>query len=176
VLDAHPGAGYLLDADGRIRWLNGAARKLVGECTGQPFLDVIIPQDRARASAAFNDKVLGSKEATELRLEVRSRPWFDTRGDQLGSRPRRIIGRWASSGSPPPGADLLRTPRRAPHLTPRQRETLMLLGEGASTEMIADHLGIARETARNHIRAVLRELGARTRLEAVVEAHARGLL
>jgi len=52
----------------------------------------------------------------------------------------------------------------------------MLLGEGASTEMIADHLGIARETARNHIRAVLRELGARTRLEAVVEAHARGLL
>jgi DNA-binding CsgD family transcriptional regulator len=52
----------------------------------------------------------------------------------------------------------------------------MLLGEGASTEMIAQRLGIARETARNHIRAVLRELNARTRLEAVVEAHARGLL
>jgi PAS domain S-box-containing protein len=167
---------YLLDREGRIRWLNGAARKLVGECTGRSFLDVIVPQDRTRASAAFNDKILGREDATELRLEVRTR-----RGStpvEISSvavrarshRPVGVFGLAAPRRRPVPDR------RREPHLTPRQRETLMLLGEGASTEMIAEHLGVARETARNHIRAVLRELGARTRLEAVVEAQARGLL
>jgi PAS domain S-box-containing protein len=167
---------YLVDADGRIRWLNGAARRLVGDCTGRSFLDVIVPRDRSRAEAAFNDKILGRKDATELRLEVRGRRGSTpvevssvaVRG--RSHRPVGVFGLAAPRRTPPPDAS------RAPHLTPRQRETLMLLGEGASTEMIAEQLGVARETARNHIRAVLRELGARTRLEAVVEAHARGLL
>jgi len=97
----------------------------------------------------------------------------------------RVTGSVAvrGDGPTPVGVFGLATPRRVelssariPHFTPRQRETLMLLGEGASTEMIARELGVARETARNHVRAVLRELGVKTRLEAVVEAHARGLL
>ena len=169
---------YLLDSDGRIRWLNDAARRLVGECRGRPFLDVVVPRDRTRASAAFNDKILGRKDATELRLEVRTR-----RGStpvEISSvavsgrsqRPVGVFGLAAPRRTPRPSSAASRTP----HLTRRQRQTLMLLGEGASTEMIAEKLGVARETARNHIRAVLRELGAKTRLEAVVEAHARGLL
>ena len=176
VLERMRVPAYLLDAEGRITWLNGAARRLVGECTGRSFLDVIVPQDRARASAAFNDKILGRKDATELRLEVRTRRGSTpveissvaVRG--RSDRPVGVFGLAAPRRMPPPEAS------RAPHLTPRQRETPMLLGEGASTEMIAERLGVARETARNHIRAVLRELGVRTRLEAVVEAHARGLL
>ena len=70
VLERMRVPAYLLAADGRIRWLNGAARKLVGECRGRSFLDVVVPQDRTRASAAFNDKILGRKDATELRLDV----------------------------------------------------------------------------------------------------------
>jgi DNA-binding NarL/FixJ family response regulator len=61
-------------------------------------------------------------------------------------------------------------------LTPRQREVLRLLGEGRSTDAIASDLGVAVETARNHIRAVLRGLGVHSRLEAVVEGRERGLL
>jgi len=167
---------YLLDADGRIRWLNAAARRLVGDCTGRSFLDVIVPQDRTRAGAAFGDKILGRKDATDLRLQVRTRRGsipvevssVAVRGRR--ERPVGVFGLAALRPRRPPES------KRAPHLTPRQRETLTLLGEGASTEMIAGQLGVARETARNHIRAVLRELGASTRLEAVVEAHARGLL
>jgi DNA-binding CsgD family transcriptional regulator len=41
---------------------------------------------------------------------------------------------------------------------------------------IADALGISRETVRNHVRGILRTLGVHSRLEAVVEAHRRGLL
>jgi two-component system nitrate/nitrite response regulator NarL len=61
-------------------------------------------------------------------------------------------------------------------LTPRQAEVLRLLGEGLSTEAIAARLGIAVETSRNHIRAVLRGLNVHSRLEAVVAGRERGLL
>jgi PAS domain S-box-containing protein len=168
---------YLIDNTGRIRWLNSAARKLVGDEIGRPFLEVIVPQDRPRARIAFREKILGGKEATELRLEVRT-----AQGTSTPVEISSIVVRGMSNRAV--GVFGLAVPRtldlsevhRPPHLTPRQQETLMLLGEGASTEMIAERLGVARETARNHIRAVLRELNARTRLEAVVKAHARGLL
>jgi DNA-binding CsgD family transcriptional regulator len=64
----------------------------------------------------------------------------------------------------------------AASLTARQREVLVLLGEGLSTAAIAARLGLSKETVRNHVRAVLQELGAHSRLEAVVEARRRGLL
>jgi DNA-binding CsgD family transcriptional regulator len=176
VLDRLRVPAYLIDGKGTIRWLNRAARDLVGDETGRPFLDVVVPRDRERATTAFEDKILGRHEATELRLDVMTRR--GTTPVEISSvtvrgrshRPVGVFGLAAPRRAEPPGS------RRAPHLTPRQRETLMLLGEGASTEMIAERLGVARETARNHIRAVLRELGARTRLEAVLEAHARGML
>ena len=50
------------------------------------------------------------------------------------------------------------------------------VGHSSCTEAIASRLGVAVETARNHIRAVLRELGVHSRLEAVVAGRERGLL
>jgi DNA-binding CsgD family transcriptional regulator len=64
----------------------------------------------------------------------------------------------------------------APILTARQNEVLQLLGEGASTDQIAAMLHLSKETVRNHIRHVLRALGAHSRLEAVALAHRQGLL
>jgi len=63
-----------------------------------------------------------------------------------------------------------------PELTARQYETLVLLADGLGTAEIAARLGVADETARNHIRALLRELGAHSRLEALVRAYQLGLL
>ncbi len=48
----------------------------------------------------------------------------------------------------------------APLLTPRQLEVLKLLAAGASTSQIQETLQISRETVRNHIRHLLRALGA----------------
>ena len=67
-------------------------------------------------------------------------------------------------------------PPDAPHLTPRQAEVLRHLAVGCSTEQIAQELNISLETVRNHIRAVLRKLGARSRLEAVAKARRQGLI
>ena len=61
-------------------------------------------------------------------------------------------------------------------LTPRQREVLGLLNEGLSVHQIAGKLGLTETTVRNHIRAVLSELGAHSQLQAVVSARRNGLL
>lgn len=59
---------------------------------------------------------------------------------------------------------------RPPKLTPRQLEVLTLIGRGYSAKAIADELGIAEPTVRNHIRAVLVELRAHSQLAAVAAA------
>jgi DNA-binding CsgD family transcriptional regulator len=60
-------------------------------------------------------------------------------------------------------------------VTARQFETLELLA-GLGTSAIASRLGVAEETARNHIRGLLRQLGVHSRLEAVVLAYRLGLV
>jgi PAS domain S-box-containing protein len=61
-------------------------------------------------------------------------------------------------------------------LTPRQLQVLELIADGQPAKAIAGRLGIAVATVRNHIRAILLELGARSQLEAVAQARKRGLL
>ncbi|MEZ5101545.1 MAG: LuxR C-terminal-related transcriptional regulator [Thermoleophilia bacterium] len=69
----------------------------------------------------------------------------------------------------------------APHLdelplTGRQIEILRLLAATRSTREIANALYLSEATVRNHVGAILQRLGARTRLEAVVEGMRLGLL
>jgi len=59
---------------------------------------------------------------------------------------------------------------RPPRLTHRQREILSLLVEGVRAKQIASRLGLSETTVRNHIRAILRELGVHSQLEAVARA------
>ncbi|MET8757667.1 response regulator transcription factor [Lentzea sp. NPDC004782] len=61
-------------------------------------------------------------------------------------------------------------------LTAREHETLLLLADGAGTDQISTRLGVARNTARNHVQRVLDKLGARSKLEAVSIARREGLL
>lgn len=61
-------------------------------------------------------------------------------------------------------------------LTAREQETLLLLADGAGTDQISTRLGVARNTARNHVQRVLDKLGARSKLEAVSIARREGLL
>ena len=63
----------------------------------------------------------------------------------------------------------------APRLTPRQRHVLCRLLHGRSNKLIARDLALTEGTVKTHVAAILRELGARNRTEAVVRAHALGL-
>lgn len=61
-------------------------------------------------------------------------------------------------------------------LTPRQHEVLSLLADGVPAKVVARRLGVAETTVRNHIRAILVELGCHSQLEALAEARRRHLL
>jgi DNA-binding CsgD family transcriptional regulator len=61
-------------------------------------------------------------------------------------------------------------------LSPRQRQVLVLLGEGLPARTIAIQLDLAESTVRNHIRSVLVKLGCHSQLEAVATGRRIGLL
>jgi DNA-binding NarL/FixJ family response regulator len=68
---------------------------------------------------------------------------------------------------PPPGLG---------DLTAREREVLVLLGEGRSNAQLAEVLTVSETTAKTHVSRVLAKLGCRTRLEAAAVAHRAGLV
>jgi len=61
-------------------------------------------------------------------------------------------------------------------LTARELEVLRQLASGSSTSAAAAVLGISTATLRAHVQAILRKLGAHSRLEAVAEAARLGLV
>ena len=61
-------------------------------------------------------------------------------------------------------------------LTPREREVLALMAEGASNKSIARQLGISVHTAKFHVGSLLEKLDATGRTDAVAHAARRGVI
>ena len=61
-------------------------------------------------------------------------------------------------------------------LSPRERQVLALMVEGAPNKVIARALSISDRTAKFHVAAILGKLGARNRAEAVAMAFREGLV
>jgi PAS domain S-box-containing protein len=160
---------YVIDRVGVVRWMNQAARVLVGDQVGRQFTQVVAPEDTRRARELFARKVLGNSEVTDATMVV-----IGVDGERLAvemsSVPIRqgehVVGVFGQV------SDVIEEPRPHPelHLTPRQAEILRLLERGWSTTQIAEELHLSRETVRNHVRALLHALGASSRLEAVAVA------
>jgi DNA-binding NarL/FixJ family response regulator len=74
-------------------------------------------------------------------------------------------------------ADSVRSPRRpAANLTPREREVLKLVAEGASNRQIAQALVVSERTARTHVSAILMKLDLVSRTQAALWAVHEGLV
>jgi PAS domain S-box-containing protein len=161
---------YVIDTSGVIRWLNAAARKVVGDVQGRQFTSVVAPEETQRARELFARKVVGTAKVTDagvvlvgadggrIGVEISSVPLV--RGDH-------VVGVFGQV------SDLVEEPHDHPDLslTPRQAEVLRFLERGFSTSQIAEELQLSTETVRNHVRRVLRAVGAHSRLEAVAIAN-----
>ncbi|TWA58480.1 DNA-binding NarL/FixJ family response regulator [Azospirillum baldaniorum] len=76
----------------------------------------------------------------------------------------RLMQRCEAAADDPPA------PPGGAALTARQRGVLQRLREGKSNRVIAQELGISENTAKVHVRGILRALGASNRAEAVRKA------
>jgi DNA-binding CsgD family transcriptional regulator len=88
--------------------------------------------------------------------------------------PRDRDGTWVESAEDDPLGEGAGEP--ATVLTPREREVLALLAEGASNKAIARALGVSVHTAKFHVASLADKLGASGRLEAVAIAIRSGLV
>ena len=161
---------YVIDASGIIRWVNPAARQIVGDVRGRQFTSVVAPEDRRRAREVFAQKVVGNKVVTEssgiLIGADGERYDCEVSGVRL-TRGGHVVGVFGQV----PHLSARHEPHEPhPHLTPRQSEVLAMLEHGRSTVQIAGELHLSQETVRNHIRHLLRALGVNSRLEAVAVA------
>ena len=154
--------------------MNDASRALFGDLVGQISLGTtVVPEHAPVARREFERKLDGA-------------PFTDYEVDVVtldGRRVRAVISSVMIPGDDPDRAVFAvawlepQPPRViATDLTPRQKQVLQLLAQGRSTEPIAADLHLTTETVRNHVRHVLKELGAHSRLEAVVVARRQGLI
>jgi DNA-binding CsgD family transcriptional regulator len=168
---------YIVDNDLRIRWQNAASRALVGDLRGR--LDEssqVAPDDLCLAREAYAQKQRGAAH-TELELSVQRQDGAFVRvavsSVPLRNRAGAMIG---SFGLVQVLRELEPAAESRPRLSPRERETLALLADGYSTNEIAERMAISKETVRNHVKRVLRSLGASSRVEAVAKARRSGLV
>ena len=72
--------------------------------------------------------------------------------------------------------EAIATDEPGPHLTPREREVLALIGRGLSNKRIARELGLSEKTVKTHVANVLHKLGVTDRTQAAVYAVRAGLI
>jgi PAS domain S-box-containing protein len=164
---------FIGDADGRILWLNNAAKDAFGDRAGDLYTTVVAPEDVERVAAEINRMRSGAtgrdyeidvilRDGRRRHVEVSSVP---IEGNAVF---HGVFGVVLRPGARPSA------PAESP-LTPRQQEVLELLVSGQSTREIAASLHLSRETIRNYVRDLLRALGVHSRIEALAEARRRGL-
>ena len=168
---------FALNRDGTVAWLNRSALQIIGDRTGEHFSKLVAPESLPVVEREFAKKIVGTTTSSEyeanlLQADGARLPVEISSVALLGKG--NIVGVFGT-------AHVEDEPHRPSSstkysLTPRQYEVLHLLARGCSTTQIAQTLGVADETARNHIRGMRRRLGAHTRLEAVMIAQREGLI
>jgi len=171
-----PMPAYILDRNGVVRWLNMAAVREFGDMRGKRISQIVEPEYTTKARQEFASKILGTVQATEGTVAVRTadgrRVEVDISSTQLLQQ-GSIVGVFGLAD--PTGAPA-RVETNSVHLTPRQLDVLRYIASGHSTENIAKSLGISVETVRNHVRGLMGRLGVHTRLEAVIRGHELGIV
>ena len=174
TLGALPVPAYANDLRGFVSWQNDAALALAGDRRGLHYSDAVPTDDLPRARETWAAVTLGGetrRRTAEYKMADGELKQLDVIAAPI-RREDRIVGVFGILL--PAGEALEKEP--SAHLSPRQLDVLRLLVQAKSTQQIADELHLTRHTVRNHIAALRKALGARSRLEAALIALRDGLV
>src|SRR6185437_8280417 len=136
---------YAVDRFGIVRWINSAAKKIVGDIRGKQQSSVVVPEMAREAKESFLRKMMGTEKSTDASAVI-----VDPAGERVEveissvaiHEGHRIVGVFG----------LVRRHEKSaqqtahPHLTPRQNQVLHLLSHGHSTSQIAAELHLSVDT------------------------------
>lgn len=178
---------FTFDADQRVRSWNKAAEELTGlaaeDAIGRPCWEVICAHDDAghvicHAGCSFHRLLREQWPVSPPTLVIKT-----TTGRRRVQVPMVTIADgelfaavMVDAAAPVEPVSATDAGGELPDLTPRQATVLAMLAEGKPARTIARELQLSEMTVRNHIRAVLRELGCNSQLAAVAKARRLGLV
>jgi ATP/maltotriose-dependent transcriptional regulator MalT len=144
----------------------------------RPYSAAIARWREAEALAAAEDRA-GAAEAAAVALEVAielGSEWLVREVRTLGERARlelaqAAVGARAGNGNGAAGASEDDEEPDPFGLTPRERQVLALLAEGATNRQIGAALYMAEKTASVHVSRILSKLGVQGRTQAAAVAH-----
>jgi PAS domain S-box-containing protein len=183
VIDSLTVPAALYGTDGYCLRINAPAELASGvsnaELVGRYVTDLVPQEERANVEAQFR-RAAEHGEPTDFETS-----FIDMLGHRRSTRAQHIplqeggeilgVIILAFEGRNPPLPELAAL-RPLPHLTQRQHEILELLAAGQSTAEMATQLTLSKETIRNHLRNIFRELQVHTRPEAIAAAQRLGFL
>jgi PAS domain S-box-containing protein len=173
MLGALPVPAYTNDLNGFVTWQNAAAHAIAGDRVGIHYSEAVPPEELQRSRETWAAVTLsGATRRRNARFKNASGELVHL---QVITSPVKQDGRVVGVfGIAIPLDD--RTGHFVAELSPRQEDVLRLLLQAKTTGEIAAELHLATETVRNHIRNLLKALGAQSRLEAALIALREGLI
>ena len=174
-----------LDVHGRVRWLDAEAEEIVTRLDLTRFGPGSLRWRHRPLRDWFESSMDLAREhrRTDWPIQLFQRPLQGVRGelrvrlfpafpDQVPPELFESARSWLCLAL----SWRARRARRAPDLSPRQSEVLRLLARGLNSTEVAQQLGCAPATARNHAQALLEKFDASTRFEMLRRAREFGFI
>lgn len=171
VLELLDEAVLVVDGDGRVRGMNGAARRLLAQKGGLSLGPEGLHNGSASVSRELGLRIRaasrGTCQAAPLRIDRDGRPPLSVRVASLEtSRGRRaaVFATEAAARLEPPSLDQIIDRFGT---TPMESKVAQRLARGLRVEAIANDLGIAVQTVRGHLKQAFAKTGAHRQAELV---------
>jgi DNA-binding NarL/FixJ family response regulator len=137
----------------------------------RPYLAAVMRWRQAEAYVETGDRdAAGAAARTAIEVATRlGAKWLEEEARALGERARLSLsaGDAVAAVSDGNGAE----PQDPFGLTPRERQVLALIAEGATNRQIGAALYMAEKTASVHVSRILAKLGVQSRTQAAAVAH-----
>ena len=151
-----------------------AAAAAAWRAVSRPYPAAVAELRRAETLAAQGDREAAAAQLVEVlaAADTLGAAWLRGEADGLAARARLPVAAGGAAEIAPEPAVTAGDPFG---LTPRERQVLALVADGATNREIGAQLYMAEKTASVHVSRILAKLDVRSRTEAAAVAHRLGL-